>query len=210
MAESARQALSVLRDSHLFSWYLIPFLALIIYVYVVEVERKKWNIIMAGLAFYALEWLFEIINAIWFHVSGFSAIWVTPGNSAYILLIGLTIEISMMFAIAGVLFAKVLPEDKKMKILGINNRWALAVAFSVFCVFVEIILNQWHVLIWNYSWWNWPNFWLIILIGYLPYFVLAFWLHDMPSMKKKISIVSGIYFVDLVLILVFLVGLKWI
>lgn len=62
-----------------------------------------------------------------------------------------------------------------MKILGINNRWALAVAFSIFCVLVEIILNQWHVLIWNYPWWNWPNFWLIILIGYLPYFVLAFW-----------------------------------
>ena len=39
MAESARQASDILRDTGLFSWYLIPFLAFVIYVYVVEVER---------------------------------------------------------------------------------------------------------------------------------------------------------------------------
>jgi hypothetical protein len=210
MAESAQQAQEILRSTGLFSWYLIPFLAFIIYVYATEVERKKWNIILAGLAFYGLEWLFEIINAIWFHVSGYSAVWVTPGSTAYLPLIGLSIEISMMFAIAGVIFAKLLPEDRKMKILGINNRWALALGFSAFCVFVEILLNQWGVLVWNYSWWNWPNFYLIFLIGYLPYYVLAFTIHDMASMKKKIAIVSGIWLVDLVCIVVFMGFLDWI
>ncbi len=210
MAESAQQASEILRDSSLFSWYLIPFLAFIIYVYVVEVERKKWNIILAGLAFYGLEWMFEIINALWFHASGYSAIWVTPGGTAYLPLIGLSIEISMMFAVAGVLFAKTLPEDRKMKILGLPNRWALALGFSAFCVFVEIVLNQWDVLVWNYSWWNWPNFYLIFLIGYLPYYVLAFTIHDMASMKKKISIVSGIWLVDIICIIVFMGFLGWI
>ena len=58
MAESARQASEILRNTGLFQWYLIPFLAFILYVYAVEVERKRWDIILAGLAFYGLEWLF--------------------------------------------------------------------------------------------------------------------------------------------------------
>lgn len=210
MAETARQASEILRSTGLFQWYLIPFLAFILYVYAVEVERKRWDIILAGLAFYGLEWLFEIINALWFHFSGYSAVWVTPGSTAYLPLIGLSIEISMMFAVAGVIFAKMLPEDRKMKILGLNNRWALAVGFSAFCVFVEVVLNQWGVLVWNYSWWNWPNVWLIFLIGYLPYYVLAFTVHDMPSMKKKIAIVSGIFGVDLICLIVFMGILGWI
>lgn len=40
------------------------------------------------------------------------------GRPAYLLLVGLNIEISMMFAVAGVVFAKLLPEDQTRKILG--------------------------------------------------------------------------------------------
>ncbi len=210
MADSARQASEILRDTGLFGWYLIPLLALVMYVYAVEVERRKWNILLAGLAFWGLEWIFETVNAIWFHVSGYSAIWVTPGGTSYLPLIGLTIEISMMFFILGVIYAKVLPEDRKMKIFGIPNRWAIAAGFSAFCVFVEIVLNQWGVLVWNYPWWNWPNFYLIFLVGYMPYFILAFTVHDMESMKLKIGIVSGLYAVEILLLIIFMGVLGWI
>ena len=39
MAESARQALSILRDGSQFQWYVIPLFALVVYVYATEVEQ---------------------------------------------------------------------------------------------------------------------------------------------------------------------------
>ncbi len=208
--EATQQALTNLRNSHHFQWFLIPLLAFVIYVYFTEVERKNWNIIMAGLAFYSLEWFLEICNALFLHFNNHSAVWTTPNNSAYIPLIGLTIEISMMFAVAGVAFAKILPKDKSVKILGLPNRWFFVIANSVLCVVIEIILNWWGVLVWEYWWWNWYNPILILIIGYSLYMMFSFWIHDMPSMKKKISIVAGVYAVDVVLLILFMGILKWI
>jgi hypothetical protein len=55
MTESATQALSILRDGSLFQWYLIPIFALVVYVYAVEIERRNWNLVFAGLAFWGME-----------------------------------------------------------------------------------------------------------------------------------------------------------
>ena len=41
MADSARQALSILRDAGQFQWYVIPMLALVAYVYANEIEKKN-------------------------------------------------------------------------------------------------------------------------------------------------------------------------
>jgi hypothetical protein len=210
MTESSLQALSTLRDPSHFQWYLIPLLAFVIYVYFVEVERKAWNVVMAGLAFYGLEWFLEILNALWLHFSQYSAVWTAPGDTAYLLTVGLNIEISMMFAVAGVAFAKVLPQDRTIKILGLPNRWLFVIANSVFCVFVEVILNFWDALVWEYSWWNWPNLWLIIIVGYSLYMIFSFWIHDMESMKRKVAIVSAMYAVDIVCLVVFMGVLGWI
>jgi len=204
------RALHILRSPDYFQWYLIPFLAFVVYVYAVEVERKNWNTVLAGLAFYGLELFLEMLNALVLHFTHYSAVWTTPGNTAYLIFIGLTIEISMMFAVAGVAFAKLLPADKHARILRLPNRWFFVIANSVFCVFVEVILNRWGALVWAYSWWNWPNIWLIIIVGYSLYMIFSFWVHDMPSMKRKITVVSTMYGIDLIMILVFLVGLKWI
>ena len=40
MSEAAQQALGILRDPGQFKWYVIPILAFVFYVYVVEVEKK--------------------------------------------------------------------------------------------------------------------------------------------------------------------------
>jgi hypothetical protein len=209
-AESALQAARILRDGSLFQWYVIPLFALVVYVYAVEIERRNWDLFFAGLAFWGMDWFNEIWNSLVFHFNGYAPVWGTPGGTAYLILIGLNIEICFMFAIAGITFGKMLPPDKKLKILGIPNRIFLAVAGSIFCVFVEILLNAIGALTWEYAWWRAGAPWLIFLIGYLPFFLVSFWVHDMERVRSKIVTVGVIYAVDLAAILVFGVGLQWI
>jgi len=208
--ESALQAQAILRDGSLYQWYVITLFALVVYVYAVEIERRNWDIFFAGLAFWGMDWFNEIWNSIVFHLNGYAPVWGAPGATAYLILIGLNIEICFMFAIAGVTFNKLLPPDKKLRILGIPNRLLFAVAGSIFCVFVEILLNLVGALTWDFSWWNVGAPWLIFLIGYLPFFLVSFWVHDMERVKSKALVVGAIFGVDLIAILVFGVILGWI
>ena len=68
--ESARQALSILRDGSQFQWYVIPLLAVVLYLYAAEVERRNWNLVFAGLALWGMDWFNEIWNSLFFHFSG--------------------------------------------------------------------------------------------------------------------------------------------
>jgi hypothetical protein len=45
-----------------------------------------------------------------------------PTGTAFLLLIGVGVEISLMFSIAGLALSKLLPPDPKKNILGVNNR----------------------------------------------------------------------------------------
>jgi len=109
-----------------------------------------------------------------------------------------------MFSIAGIVFAKFLPEDKDKKILGLPNRWAMAIGFTVFSVFVEILLNRGEYLIWEYVWWHWYNPVLIFLIGYFHFFVGAFYVYDLPDRKSKVRVVGIIYGIGIGLLIIFL------
>ena len=208
--DSALEALAILRDGSQFQWYVIPLFALVVYVYAVEVERRNWNLVFAGLAYWGMDWFNEIWNSLVFHFTDFAPVWGAPAKTAYLILIGLNIEICFMFAIAGVTFAKMLPTDKKLRIGGIPNRLLIAIGGSAFCVFVEVLLNIVGALTWDYSWWNKRAPWLIFLVGYLPFFLVSFWVHDMESVKKKLSVLGVIYGVDIISILVFGVILGWI
>jgi hypothetical protein len=73
-------------------------------VYAVEVERANWSAVLAGLAFWLMDWLNEIVNALVLHFHGHAPLWTVTGDSGYVILIGLTIEISLFFAINGVIF----------------------------------------------------------------------------------------------------------
>ena len=207
--DSAQQALSILRDGGQFQWYVIPLFAFVVYVYAVEVERKNWHLVFAGLTFWGLDWFNEIWNSLVFHFTGHAPVWGAPGQTAYLILIGLHIEISFMFAIAGIAFGKMLPEDKKLKVLGIPNRILIAVFGAAFCVFVEVLLNAVGALTWDYPWWSASAPWLIFLFGYLHFFLVSFWVHDMETVKKKVTAVGIIYAVVLVCIIVFGVVLGW-
>jgi hypothetical protein len=207
--DSAAQALSILRDGGRFQWYVITLFAFVVYVYAVEVERKNWNLVFAGLAFWGMDWFNEIWNSLVFHFTGHAPVWGAPGATAYLILIGLNIEICFMFAVAGVTFGKMLPADKRIKILGVPNRLLIAVGGSVFCVFVELLLNSIGALTWDYPWWNAGAPWLIFLIGYLPFFLVSFWVHDMESVRRKAAVLGVIYGVDLLALLVFGGLLGW-
>jgi len=210
MTESAQQALSILRDGSQFQWYVITLFALTVYVYAVELERRNWNLIFAGLAYWGMDWFNEIWNGLWFHFTQYAPVWGAPAKTAFLILIGLNIEITFMFAIAGIAFAKMLPADKHMKVLGLPNRLFFAIFGAAFCVFVEILLNSVGALTWDYPWWSARAPWLIFLGGYFHFFLVSFWVHDMEKVRSKVIVVGTIFAVDIVALILFGAILHWI
>lgn len=210
MTEASQKALEILRQGGHFEWPVITLFVLAVYVYAVEIERRNWNIVLGGLAFYGMDLFNEIWNGLVLHFTGRSAVWTTPEGTSYLIFVGLTIEISIMFAILGVALLKMLPKDKSLRILGLPNRWFFALLNSALCVFIEILLNRADALIWEYSWWRFPNVLLLFLFGYLPFMVASFWVHDLEKVKSKLAVLAVIYGVDFAAILVFACGLKWI
>ena len=203
LADFPKQALSILREPSTLQWYVIPLLALTFYIYANEVEKKNWSLVLAGLAFWGMDWINEIINSLILHFTEFAPLWCAPGDTAYLILVGLNIEIAFMFSIAGIIWTKMLLKDKNKKILGINNRLFIAIAGSIFSVFIEILLNLTDMLTWEYSWWNLKTPWLIILFGYMTFFIVAFWVYDMKTIKQKIITVGTIYTIVLISAIVF-------
>jgi hypothetical protein len=203
LTDSAAQALSILRDGSLFQWYLIPLFAFVVYVYSVEIERRNWNLVFAGLAFWGMDWINEIWNSLVLHCSGFAPMWGAPGKTAFLILVGLNIEIMFMFSIAGIAFGKMLPPDRKFKILGISNRIFLAVTNSAFCVIVEIWLNSVGALTWEWRYWSASSPIPILLFGYLHFFLVSYWVHDMKTVRSKVITVGVIFGVAIFGLVVF-------
>jgi len=210
MTDSALRALSILRQGANFQWYVIPLLAFVFYVYTVEAEKRNWSLILAGLAFWGADWFNEIVNGLVLRGTGFAPIWGEPGPTAYLILVGLNIETAFMFAVAGIIWTKMLLPNKEDKILGIPNRWFIAIAGSAFSVFVEYFLNAAGALTWEWSWWNRGAPVLIFLFGYLTFFIMAFWVFDMKTIKQKVQTVGVLWAVDILSLIVFAGFLKWI
>lgn len=205
-----RQAEQMLRAPGHLQWSTVTLLALVVYVYAVEVERANWNAVLAGIAFWLMDWLNEIVNALFLHFDGHGALWTVTGSSSFVILIGLTVEISLFFAINGVIFAKLLSPDRNARILGLPNRWALAVGLSLVSVGVELLLHADGVFHWYYWWWNVASFPVIVVFGYLTFYVVAFWVHDMPRRARQLQTVGGLAAIDLTAGLVFGPLLGWI
>lgn len=208
--ESASLANSILRDGSQFQWYVITLLAFVFYVYVVEVEKRNFDLVFAGLAFWGMDWINEIINGLVFHFTNYAPIWGAPNKTAFLILIGLNIEIMFMFAVSGVIWTKMLLPKKETKIFRIPNRVFFAIVGSAFCVFIEYLLNIAGVLTWDYSWWNRGAPWLIFLFGYLTFFIVAYWVFDMKTFKNKLLTVGVIWTVVISSLLIFIPVLHWI
>ena len=178
--ESAQRAFDLIRDGSRFQWHVIPLLLLVLYVYANE-----------------------IVNGLVFSYTNYAPMWATPQGSAYTIFIGLNLEISLMFSIMGIVVAKTLPADPRTRILGMPNRWFVALSASLFCLLIEIWLNAIGQLTWDYWWWSAKRPYLIFLFGYLWFFAFAFWVHDMPSVRRKAVTVLSVAGIDLALIALF-------
>jgi hypothetical protein len=205
-----REAEHLLRAPGHFEWSTVTLLALVVYVYADEVQRENWSAILAGLAFWLMDWFNEIVNALVLHFDGHAALWTVTGTSSFVILIGLTVEISLFFAINGIIFTKLLPADRSARILGLPNRWALAIGLSLVSVGVELLLHADGVFHWHYWWWNVASFPVIVVLGYLTFYVVAFVVYDESRRSRQLQIVGSLAALDLAGGLVFGPLLGWI
>ena len=203
LTDASREALAHLRDPSNLHWYVVTFLGIVLYVYANEVERKRWDVVAAGLAFFLMDVFNELVNSAWLHVSGRSALWTVTGDTAYLILVGWTIEIVFLFLISGVEFVKFLPADRSLKILGIPNRWVFITWWSCVCVFVEVLLHRSGIFHWAWWYWNEPNLLPIVVFGYGTFFWIAATVFDMTSDRRRFAVVGGMLAFDAVLAAVF-------
>jgi len=203
--EATQQALAILRSGDPFQWYVITLLALVVYVYFTEIQNKNWKGIAAGLSLYMVHWFVEIINALIQHFSG-HALWTVPTGTAFLLLIGVGVELSFMFSIAGLIFSKVLPKDPNAKILGINNRLFIAIANAAFFSIFEIFLVKTPCFVWVYPWWGALP---VFITVYIPFWVVSLYCYDwQPKVQKMV--IGGMFVVNTVMLVVFAGIVHWI
>lgn len=133
----------------------------------------RWPVVSGGLAFWLMDWINEIWNGLMSHFTNYAPVWAAPGDTACLILIGLNIEICLMFAVMGVAALLLLPAGPRLKICSINNRWLFAIVNSILAVIVECVLNSIGALTWDYSFWNMH---------------VADWVHDRPTMWQQARI----------------------
>ncbi len=208
MTEATLQALNGLRDLTMIKWYVIPLLALIFYIYTREIKEarktKNWNAVLAGLTVFGADFFNETWNGWVMHFTQRSAFWTTPGDTALRTMVGWNIEIMFMFLILGIIYYHTLSGKKNEKILGIGEKWFWAIAYTIFCVFIECVLNIGGHLVWEYPCWNlsFAGIWLILLIGYFQFFFLALVMISLKKMKTKLTMLGIIYAVPIVMNLI--------
>ncbi len=203
--ELTQKALDILRNPETFQWYFIPLLAFVVYIYFNEISKKNWNAVAAGLSLYMVHWLYEIANALIQHFSG-HALWTVPGGTSYLLLVGVGWELSMMFAVAGLIFVKILPDDPKVKILGVNNRVLFAIANAAFFSIFEIFLATTPAFHWVYPWWGALP---VFVTVYIPFFLAANLAYDWKP-KTQVTWIGTLFALNAILLIVCAGVLRWI
>jgi hypothetical protein len=184
MTEASLQVLQVLRSPENIQWHVVPLIALVMYIYNSELDKNRHGEVLLGIYFFATSGVFlEIVNALVLHFSGRSALWTTPGNSAFVIYAGWNVEILFLAAVGGLTVLKGLPE-KDLRLLGVPNRMILPLIWAVGAVLIEVVLNRAGLLVWEYTHWRWPNIYFMVIWWAVPYFVLL-WLHDNLSLQAK-------------------------
>ncbi len=203
-----------------FKWYVVPLFVILFYLVWVNLRKKRYSIVFGGFAF----WLWDVFNETWnsmvYACTG-QPVWGTTkaGGSAYQILIGYNIEISIMFMILGMAACYMLETSKGVEGEGVaffdgNKNWLrdpnnmyyyadvrdsklpaktlktkrkailkrilVIVLGSISAVIIEIILNALGVLTWEKPWWQASFPFILFLIGYVPFFVAAVVIHDLP------------------------------
>lgn len=203
--EATLQALAILRSGENFQWYVITLLALVIYIYTNEISKRNWKGVAAGLSLYGVHWFFEILNALIQHFSG-HALWTVPSGTAFLLLVGVGVELSLMFSVAGLVLSKLLSENPRLKIMGVNNRLLFAIGNAAFFSIFEIFLAQTPAFVWVYPWWGALP---VFVTVYIPFFLAAFYAYDWQP-KIQLRWIGGVFAVDAIMLVIFAGILGWI
>ena len=194
-AAAADLAKEAVRDPSNFHWAILTLFAVVLITYCNEIKLKNYAAVACAMGLYSIHWLFEIANAVICHFSGYALWTVSPESTSFILLIGVSVELSLMFSLAG-FTCKLLPEDKDKKILGIDNRVLFGTGMAVFCGAVEIFLAWTPAFIWVYPWWGAIP---VAILVYVPFFVGAYKIYDMP-LKKQIKVVGTMIAINILLL----------
>ena len=195
----------IVRSTNNFNWTFIFILAVVFYVYWSEMHKKNYPIVFAGLALYGVHWLYEIANAIIGKVSGYPLWSVSNNSTTFILLVGVSWELSMMFSLAGIISFKMLPQDRtkryfaRGKFKGISCKLvgaiAMALLFALFESFLAATSN--NSFIWVYNWWGVLP---VFITTYIPFFLASNYVPDMKPRTRNIFLISEWSLVAILLI----------
>jgi len=198
--QATQDALDILRIGDNFNFYVIFLLVLVLYIYFREVKNENWRGIAAGMMLYTIHWFVEIINSLFQFFTG-HALWTIPTGTAFLILIGLGIELNLMFSIAGLAVSKLLPDDPKEKILGIPAPLFLGIGNAALASIIEIFLIMTPTFVWVWEWWNALT---VFIFVYIPFFVGACYAYYWEPKKQKI-VIGILALIDAILIVIFAV-----
>ena len=197
--DAVNRALEHVRDSaYNFNWTFIFILAVVFYVYWSELHKKNYAAVQAGLALYGVHWLYEIMNAIICKASGYPLWTVSAESTTFILLIGVSWELSMMFSLAGIISFKMMPEDRtkryfaRGKFKGISCKLVVAIEMALLFALFESFLagaafrNE-PTFIWVYPWWGVIP---VFFTTYIPFFLASNYVPDMKPKVRNIFLIA--------------------
>ncbi|MEA5051124.1 MAG: hypothetical protein VB021_06580 [Oscillospiraceae bacterium] len=183
------------RSTENFNWTFIFILAVVFYVYWTEIRNKNYPAVWAGLALYGVHWLYEIVNAVIGHVFGYPLWSVSNASTTFILLVGVSWELSMMFALAGVISFKMLPDDRSARYFtknggkGVSCKLAgaleMALLFALFESFLAGTSNG--SFLWVYKWWGVLP---VFITTYVPFFLASNYVPDMAPKKRRAFLIG--------------------
>jgi hypothetical protein len=202
--QATADALAILRRGEYFNLYVIFMLVVVLYIYFSEFQKKNYNAIVSGLTLYGIHWFVEIINSIVQAVSG-HALWTVPSGTAYLILVGVGIELSLMFSIAGIVQSKLLTEDPKEKMLGLPRPLAIGIGNALLASVIEIFLVFTNSFVWVWEWWNALT---VFIFVYIPFFVVSAYAYYWEPKRQKIVILLMVL-VNFTLIVIFGGILNW-
>ena len=186
----------IVRSTLNFNWTFIFILAVVFYVYWSEIHKKNYEAVCAGLALYGVHWLYEIANAIIGKASGYPLWAVSNASSTFILLEGVSWELSMMFSLAGIIAFKMMPKDRTKRYFTFKGKWKgvscrlvvaieMALLFALFESFLAGTAN--NSFIWVYKWWGVLP---VFITTYIPFFLASNYINELKPKVKAIVLGS--------------------
>lgn len=183
------------RDPGNFNWTFIALLAVVFYIYWTEAKNKNYKAIVAGFSLYSVHWFYEILNAIVCHVFGYPFWTVTNESTSFVLLIGVSWELSMMFSIAGIISFKMMPDDRTKRYFarngekGISCKLAGALGMALLFSLFEIFLAWTPAFVWVYKWWGAIP---VFITTYIPFFLASNFVPDSSPKFQKWFLITMI------------------